>query len=128
MVGPYRNTETEPPTQTSTRGWFRGLRGRIAAGIALFVVLCAGTLWALAATGTGALATIVLIVAHVVGLLCVRKLWCEDLPLSRRILWTLVLVLPVMGPIFYGAFFDPPSIQDKSDQARPTSSAMGYRG
>jgi hypothetical protein len=36
---------------------------------------------------------------------------------TRKLLWTPVVLVPVIGPLFYGAIYDPPSEQDEDLRA-----------
>jgi hypothetical protein len=38
----------------------------------------------------------------------------------RKLLWTPVVLVPVMGPLFYGAIYDAPSEQDEDLRAAET--------
>lgn len=64
------------------------------------------------------LALIVGLVVSVVisGALSVQ-LWRTRAPRWKRLLWTPVLFLPVLGWVFYGGFFDAPSAQLPGAQA-----------
>ncbi|HEY8156745.1 MAG TPA: hypothetical protein VII72_21630 [Myxococcota bacterium] len=49
----------------------------------------------------------ILAVSEVLSLLCAGRLWRSAQPLRMRLLWTLVLVIPILGPVFFGALFPP---------------------
>ena len=46
------------------------------------------------------------------------KLWQKQMPVLRRVSWSIVLLIPLFGPIFYGAWFRPPSVQPEDQRAR----------
>lgn len=45
------------------------------------------------------------------SLFCIVRLWQMGGSLGERIFWTFALCMPVLGPIFFGALFRPPSVQ-----------------
>ena len=47
----------------------------------------------------------------VLSLFCIIRLWQMGGSMGERLFWTLVLLMPVLGPIFFGAFFRPPPVQ-----------------
>ena len=36
---------------------------------------------------------------------------------AKKAFWTLVMFVPVMGPLFYGALYETPSVQDEDQRA-----------
>ncbi|HET7392836.1 MAG TPA: PLDc N-terminal domain-containing protein [Candidatus Binatia bacterium] len=48
------------------------------------------------------------VVSQVIALWCMMSLWRSRVSLLQKIIWTLVLLVPVLGPIFYGGFFELP--------------------
>ena len=55
----------------------------------------------------------ILIVPFVISLVVLVFLWRQRIPIYKKILWTLIILIPLIGPIFYGAFFETPSVQPK---------------
>ena len=53
------------------------------------------------------------------SVVCVIHLWTRALggP-GKKLLWTGIMLVPVMGPLFYGAIYDVPSEQDEGARAR----------
>ena len=49
--------------------------------------------------------------SEVIALWCMLNLWRNRASLIRKMLWTLILLSPIIGPVFYGGMFEPPSIQ-----------------
>ena len=49
----------------------------------------------------------------VISLIVLIFLWRKKVSIYKKILWTLVILLPLVGPIFYGAFFEAPDVQPK---------------
>ena len=54
---------------------------------------------------------ILLGMSAVLSLFCIVRLWQMGGSVGERIFWTFALCLPVLGPIFFGALFRPPSVQ-----------------
>jgi hypothetical protein len=45
----------------------------------------------------------VLGILEAVGLFLILRLWCKiRLPVARKIVWSLLLLIPVLGPLMYG--------------------------
>ena len=49
--------------------------------------------------------------SEAIALWCVVNLWHSRVSMIRKIVWTLILLVPVVGPVFYGGMFEPPSVQ-----------------
>ena len=64
-------------------------------------------------------------VLEAVSLACVYHLWTRRpaAPLGRRLVWTVVTLVPTVGALLYGALYQPPSIQSESEQARENRDA-----
>jgi hypothetical protein len=69
----------------------------------------------------GVLTRIAFALAEVVSLACVVALWRAPASVARRTLWTFVVLVPVLGPLFYGGLFDIPSRQPEDLQAPRTA-------
>jgi hypothetical protein len=54
---------------------------------------------------------ILLSLSALLSLFCIVRLWQSGGSLFERLFWTFVLLLPVLGPVFFGAFFRPPPVQ-----------------
>lgn len=50
-------------------------------------------------------------ISEIISLYCLYKLWKGRDKLPVKVLWSLVLTLPLFGPIFYGGFHNPPPPQ-----------------
>lgn len=59
-------------------------------------------------------------VSEVVSLLCIAGLWRGRGPLAAKLLWSGVLVVPFLGPIFYSVWHDPPPPSDPIDRPPET--------
>jgi hypothetical protein len=57
-----------------------------------------------------------LIALEVVNVLTLVSLWRRPTSLTRKLLWSLVVLLPVVGPIFYGGLFEVPPRMPESEQ------------
>ena len=49
--------------------------------------------------------------SEAIALWCVVNLWRGRASKIRKMVWTLILLFPVVGPVFYGGMFEPPSVQ-----------------
>ena len=57
-------------------------------------------------------------VLELVSVLCVLHLWKKAAgSTAKKVLWSFVVLVPVMGPLFYGAIYDAPSEQDEDLRA-----------
>jgi hypothetical protein len=54
----------------------------------------------------------VIAVPELIGVACIIHLWRRPAPLWKRLFWSPVLLLPLIGPLLYGALFEPPGPQD----------------
>ena len=60
--------------------------------------------------------------AELVSVACLVALWRTRASRWRRkLMWSAVVLVPVMGPLFYGGLFDVPSRQPEHLQAPRTS-------
>jgi len=51
------------------------------------------------------------IASQLISLGCVVGLRRSRSSLAKKFIWTLVLLVPVFGPVFYGGMFELPSVQ-----------------
>ena len=52
---------------------------------------------------------------------CVVHLWTRATGgVGKKLLWSGIMLFPVMGPLFYSAMYEAPSEQDEGDQANET--------
>ncbi len=57
-------------------------------------------------------------VLEAVGALCVVHLWRRASGSApKKAFWTVVVLVPVIGPLFYGALYEAPSVQDEDQRA-----------
>ncbi len=59
------------------------------------------------------LVIVLAIVTLLVGMICLIDLWNKKCSVMRRLLWSPVPFIPLLGPLLYYALFDPPSVQRK---------------
>ena len=71
---------------------------------------------------------ILLGMSAVLSLFCIVRLWQMGGSLGERIFWTFALCLPVLGPIFFGALFRPPSVQGAGLRCAETSGVRSGAG
>jgi hypothetical protein len=55
---------------------------------------------------------------YLISMICLWKLWQKQVPIWSRVFWSMILLIPLLGPIFYGAWFRPPSVQPEDQRAR----------
>lgn len=69
-------------------------------------------------TDTGYLTVYVVVGASwLVGLCCLVHLWLRPCTVVRRLLWSPVLFVPLLGPALYGALFVPPKPNEEGEKA-----------
>jgi hypothetical protein len=63
---------------------------------------------------------LVIVAVELVGVACLVHLWRRPATRSmvRRLGWSLMLLVPLIGPLLYGAAYEPLERQDESLQAR----------
>lgn len=62
--------------------------------------------------------------SEVISCFCAIHLWRSGAGVLKKVVWTLFLFFPVLGPIAYGGFFTPPEPHDNQDN----SEAIGGDG
>jgi hypothetical protein len=50
----------------------------------------------------------VLALSEIIAFFCALRLWRREHSWARRIGWSLVLVLPILGPLLYGGIYGRP--------------------
>jgi len=55
--------------------------------------------------------------AEVVSVACLVSLWRQKAGAGRKLFWSVVVLIPLLGPLFYGGLFELPSVQAESDRA-----------
>ena len=65
-----------------------------------------------------------LVVVQLLSLACVVHLWTRSTQVWRKALWSLLVILPIAGPIYYCTACDPPDVQDEVDRAKPTTDLL----
>lgn len=72
----------------------------------------------------------VLFVSTVVSLRLVFGLWLlskfDGVPRWKKLRWSCLALVPVIGPLFYGAFFNLPGHQQAGLGAQPGMPGAGY--
>ena len=64
--------------------------------------------------------------AELIGLALVIHLWRQRASVVLKLLWTLVLLIPLLGPLLYGGLFEVPSPQPGHERAQETASATTF--
>lgn len=67
-------------------------------------------------------------VAWLISLLCLIFLWRKPDTLLRKIIWSFILIIPILGPIFYGGFYKVPPTQPDHLRAANTIHRLGGPG
>lgn len=57
-------------------------------------------------------------ISWLVSAACLYTLWTRPCRLGRRLAWSVVLPVPVFGPLFFAAFARPPSVQPEWMQTK----------
>ena len=68
---------------------------------------------------------VVAVASELIAVWCAVGLWRAQVPVLRKLMWTGVLLVPVIGPVFYGGMFELPSVQ--SEGYRSTNEWDGPR-
>ena len=65
-------------------------------------------------------------VFEVIGVACVAHLWARRPARSvgQRLFWSVACLVPLVGPLAYGALYRPPSLLTEGEQARENRDAM----
>ena len=59
--------------------------------------------------------------ALALSVVCVIHLWkYSEGSVPRKLVWSAVMLFPIMGPLMYGAIYDAPSEQDEDSRAAET--------
>ena len=67
------------------------------------------------------------LISGLVTLLLVVHLWAKHATdtLLSKVFWTLILLLPMIGWVFYWIFYAPPPVQGGADRAQEESNGLG---
>lgn len=61
---------------------------------------------------------VALIISYLIAIYLMLGLWKKTDTFKKRLIWTLLLLFPFLGPIFYGGFYRPPKVQPKDMRAK----------
>jgi len=61
---------------------------------------------------------VILFVTYLFALWLIFRLWKKPDTTRKRLLWTVLLLFPFLGPIFYGGFHRPPKVQPEHMRAK----------
>lgn len=53
---------------------------------------------------------IIISISELITVFCGIGLWRQRVSLFRKIIWSLILVVPILGPFFYAGMFDYPPV------------------
>ena len=69
-----------------------------------------------------------IVILSVLGLLsvvCEVLLWRTPGKIIKKFLWTIVVAIPFLGPVCYGAFYEVPKVRPKHEQCRKENLSGG---
>jgi di/tricarboxylate transporter len=46
-----------------------------------------------------------LIILLIISLYCLYKLWRQHVEIKKKIIWSIIVMVPLLGPLFYGYSF-----------------------
>jgi hypothetical protein len=52
----------------------------------------------------------------IIALFCLPSLWRSRHSALKRTIWTLILFVPILGPVLYAGLFEPPPVKPESEQ------------
>jgi hypothetical protein len=64
----------------------------------------------------------------VISFFCLFYLWRRPDAVLRKIIWSFILFIPILGPIFYGGFYKVPPEQPEHLRAANTIHRLGGPG
>lgn len=56
---------------------------------------------------------VIAVTSELIGLWCAVGLWRSRASILKNVLWSLVLLVPVVGPVFYSGMFEVPAAQSE---------------
>jgi Phospholipase_D-nuclease N-terminal len=71
------------------------------------------------------LTALIIGVSTLAAFFCLPSLWRSQHTILKRVIWTLILFVPVLGPVLYGGIFEPPPIKPEGDQSNYNAGADG---
>jgi hypothetical protein len=66
-------------------------------------------------------------ISTLVAILCLPPLWRSSHSTLKRIIWTLILFIPVLGPVLYAGLFEPPPAKPKKEQPQFDPATRGWK-
>jgi Na+-driven multidrug efflux pump len=63
----------------------------------------------------------------IIAFLCLRKVWRSTKSVVKRVAWSLLLFVPVFGPILFAGLFEPPPVKARSQQPEFDPSSRGWK-
>lgn len=58
----------------------------------------------------------ILIVSFLISLFCLYRLWRKNEKIFKKLFWSIVILIPVFGPVIYGGLFKLPKPSPKDSQ------------
>lgn len=55
---------------------------------------------------------VIILLSELIALWCAVGLWRSRASVKRKLLWTMVLLVPFFGPVFYGGMFELPAVRE----------------
>lgn len=62
-----------------------------------------------------------------VALICLPSLWRSGHTVLKQSIWTLILFIPIFGPVLYAGLFEPPPLKPKKDQPEFDPATRGWK-
>jgi len=62
-----------------------------------------------------------------VALLCLPSLWRSRHSVLKRTTWTLILFVPILGPVLYAGLFEPPPVKPETAQPEFDVTTRGWK-
>ena len=76
---------------------------------------------------------LIVILSELISVWCAMSLWRKEAGIGSKVFWSVVLLIPILGPVFYGAF-DPPSalvnpgsLDNQLDEASLIAADVGWK-
>lgn len=64
---------------------------------------------------------IILVVSLVFSVICLINLWKHKSNIFAKLLWSVFVFVPLLGPLFYAVIYQPPSLKVVAEHAEETA-------
>ena len=74
--------------------------------------------------------TLLIIIAffYLFSIICLVKLWRKKTVIFAKLFWSFILLVPILGPVAYGALFKPPHPWKENEQVKFDNRKYGGGG